>query len=60
MKRQEIVILSGIADIEEKINQKIREYNQNGWYVKQITSHACNQSKWCLLFEKEVEVDEKI
>lgn len=53
MKQQKVFIISGTSEIEQRLNEAIKENNNNGWYVKQITSHASNRSQWCVLFEKE-------
>ena len=48
---QKVRIVKGIEDIENKINDIIREENSAGWRLVHITSHFSRQTIWCLMFE---------
>ena len=54
MREQKVVVIKGLTDVEDKINEEITLNQKQGWYVKQITSHASNISIWTILFEREV------
>lgn len=52
MIKQKIKVIFGINDIENRINNVIKEENANGWKLTSINAHASNHSMWTLLFEK--------
>ena len=54
---QRVKVLTHSQDIEAKINQCLKDMNNNGWKLTQIISHFANRSTWTLLFEKESEVN---